>query len=146
MSFKGTVRPDHVPQNKFKLSFPGLPPILFLDVDGLEHELETVDLPDRTKASGGQIKAFDFTATVMHHHDIERKALEQWHKQSQEPVAANYKKTGTLTRFSLTGVPRSYRLVGVFPKKDMPSNLAMKNEGDAVEDKWTFCCDEMKPL
>ena len=146
MGFKGTILPDHLPKNQFVLTIPQAPPITFTKVGGLEEELETVDLPDRTKASGGQKKAFEFTATVPEHHKQQVAFLELWFKASQHPVAPNYKKACTLTRISLGGVPKSYSLIGVFTKKRKTDDLEMTNEGEASEQEWTFCVDEMLPI
>jgi len=73
---KGVIHPDHIPRNKYQLLVDGMPDFTFLNVGNLEEELETVDLPDRTTASGGNTKPIEFTASIPTHHSEERIAME----------------------------------------------------------------------
>ena len=88
---KGVLAPDHIPKNKYELRVRGLPPITFTAVSGLEEELDKVDLPDRTGASGGNTKNGEFTARMPTHHTTERIALEAWFAECQDPVPRTYK-------------------------------------------------------
>ena len=60
MALQGLVQADHVPVNNYQLTitgsgnFPANTVIFFVEVSGIELETQSVDLPDRTKASGGQ--------------------------------------------------------------------------------------------
>jgi hypothetical protein len=144
MSIKGAIDADHIPLNKYKLVVVGLPEITFTKVSGMEVELEAVDLPDRTRASGGQTKAVEFTATVPLHHVTEMAAMELWFTQSQDPVAPGYKKAATLQRTSVSGAIIAQRsLVGVFPTKRKDPDNEMANEGELAEVEWTLSVDEV---
>lgn len=141
---KGAIKPGHMPANKFQFLVLGLPPITFTQVSGIEDELEVVDLPDRTKASGGNRKAIEFTATVPMHHLAEQAALELWFSQSQDPVDPGYKKIATLIFLSIDGsVFRTFSLTGVFPSKRSTSELDMSNEGEMTTTEWTFQADDV---
>lgn len=137
------INPDHIPVNRFELIVPGLVPpvsIVFTTVSGFEEELQTVDLPNRTRASGGNVSAFEFTATHPLHHTDEVIAMEAWFKETIV-VSPGYKKAGTLRMTSLMGIPRTYGLVGVFPSKRKMPDLDMNNEGEIALIEWTFQCD-----
>ena len=141
---KGSIQPDHIPKNKYVLTIIGLPPITFTKVSGLEEELETVDLPDRTVASGGNTKAVEFTVSMPTHHTPERIAMENWNLQCRDPVAPNYKKIGTLVKQSLTGINMvSYTLQGLFVKKRSTPDVEMSNEGELDELEWTMSADQI---
>lgn len=143
---KGAIFPDHIPKNKFQLIVAGLPSITFVQVSGLEEELETVDLPDRTTASGGNTKAIEFTARMPTHHTPERIALENWFAQCRDPVDPTYKKVGTLVKQSITGMNSvSYILQGMYPSKRSTPDLEMTNEGEEDELEWTFKADQIFP-
>jgi len=144
---KGRVKPDHMPVNKFQLFVAGMPPIEFITISGIEEELQTVDLPDRTTASGGNTAPVEFTATTMMHHSIERNALELWFKEGQDPVSPLYKKVGTLIIKSLTNAKQTvYTLVGLYVSKRATPDLDMANEGDAAIIEWTLKADDMIPV
>jgi len=144
---KGTVEQDHIPVNKYELIILGMPPIHFTEVSGIEEELEAVDLPDRTRASGGNTKPVDFTAKAMMHHSLEQAALEAWYEECQDPVSPTYKKIGTLVHKSITGNRiRTYSLVGLFITKRALPDLAMENEGEAAQVEWSFSADDILPV
>lgn len=144
---KGAILPDHMPVNKFQLIFIGLPPLTAVEVSGLENELETAEMPDRTRASGGNRKATEITIKLPMHHAVEQVAMEAWLRESQDPVLPTYKKVGTLIHPSLSGVQlRSFQLVGVFPTKQKLPDLEMKNEGEIALVEWTLSVDDVLPL
>lgn len=144
---KGRIKADHIPQNKYTFRVSGLPPIEFLRVEGLEEELEVVDLPDRTRASGGNTKAGEITVEIMMHHTIEVNAMEQWFRQSQDPVSRDYKRDGVLVLKSLSGLAsKTWQLKGCFPSKRTNSNVSMANEGEPVTQTWVICWDDIKKL
>ena len=139
MSLKRTIRADHMPVNNYRLNVTNMIPIVFISVEGLDEELETVDLPDRTARSGGNTKAGSFTAKIMLHHTNEVAALERWYKDSQHPVKPDYLKNATLTFWSLTDQKsKTYALTDVFPHKRAISNADMNDEGKPAEATWTF--------
>jgi len=143
MPLKGKIQPDHIPVNKFTLKPLGLIDIVFITMSGLEKELEVVDLPDRTKESGGNTKAGEFTATTALHHEAEMAALNLWFKANQDPVLPVAKIPCTLTMESITGnIVKSIALLGVqITKKKFP-DLDMNNEGELAVVEWTFAFDD----
>jgi hypothetical protein len=146
-TMKGKVQADHMPVNKYSLFIVGMPPIMFTKVSGIEEELQTVDLPDRTSASGGHTAPVEFTAESMMHHSVERYALELWYKEGQDPVSPLYKKVGTLIHHSLTGDKlATYTLIGCFVKKRKLPDLEMANEGEPAVIEWTFKADQVTPV
>lgn len=141
---KGVLQPDHIPLNNYELRIRDLPTITFIEVAGLEEELENVDLPDRTAASGGHSKPIEFTGTMPLHHLTEMAAMEQWFQDSHDPVAPNYKKAGTLVLTSITGLVRkSFIITGMFPCKRKTGDLDMANEGELHVVEWTFRGDDV---
>jgi len=144
MGLKRLIRPDHMPVNKYELVVPGLPLIVFTTISGLEEELQTTDLPDRTTASGGNTNPVEFTATHEMHHTEEVVAMELWFEEAKF-VSPLYKKMGTLTHFSISGIAqRVYGLLGIFPTKRKLPDLDMNNEGESGVIEWTFKVDELQ--
>ena len=141
---KGVLAPDHIPKNKYTLRVLGLPPITFTAVGGLEEELETVDLPDRTRASGGNTKPIEFTVRVPTHHVVERIAMENWYQEGKDPVLPTYKKVGTLTKRSLSNIAFvSYIITGLFISDRKTQDLEMENEGELDEIEYTLSGDNV---
>ena len=62
---KGIIKSDHMPLNKFQLLVAGLPSLTLVTISGIDDELQTVDLPDRTAASGGHRGPSEFTANAV---------------------------------------------------------------------------------
>lgn len=144
---KGVLNPDHIPLNNYELRIAMMPPLLFTTISGIEEELEAVDLPDRTAASGGHTKTIEFTATLPLHHILQVKAMERWYKDSQDPVSILYKKTGTLMTKSISGfLIKMFLLQGIFPCKMKTGDLDMNNEGELHVVEWTFKGDAILPL
>lgn len=144
---KGVIRPDHIPVNKYELRVLGAPSLVLYEVSGIEDELETTDLPDRTVASGGNRKSTEFTAMQPLHHTAEKAYMELWFRESQDPVSPSYKKAATLVHSSISGInSKSFQLVGVFPCKRKLPDLEMENEGEMAGIEWTFKADDILPL
>lgn len=144
---KGEIQPDHMPVNKFTLKVVGLVAIYATAISGIEDELETTDLPDRTRASGGNRKATEFDMTQPAHHDAEVAAMELWYRESQDPVSPTYKKPVTLSMLSISGgKTKSFTLVGVFPTKRALPDLDKENEGEMATIVWTMSVDDVIPL
>jgi hypothetical protein len=144
---KGRIKPDHIPVNKYELLFIGMPPLTVIKMSGLEKELETVDLPDRTTASGGQTKQLEFTMEMPQHHVVEQAAMELWFKESQDPVSPNYKKNGTLVGTSLSdAIVVSKSILAAFPSKPKYPDMDMSNEGEMAVVEWTMKCDDVLPV
>ena len=143
---KGAIQPDHIPKNKYILKVVGLPTITFTFVGALEEELEKVTLPDRTNASGGNTKPTEFNVRHPTHHIAERIAMENWFVEGQDPVSPTYKKVGTLTKQSLSGMAiASYLLQGLFVWKRNTQDLEMENEGELDELEWAMSVDQIFP-
>lgn len=144
---KGVIKPDHIPVNKYQLLAAGLPPLVFTKVSGMEDELESVDLPDRSVASGGNRKSTELTVMLPLHHTTEQAAMEGWFRESQDPVSPTYKKQGTLVMQSLSGLTvKSFQMKDVFPTKRKLPDLEMVNEGEMAEVEWTLKVTDLQPL
>lgn len=147
MSVKGAIKEDHMPLSKYEVTVAGLPPLTFINVSGMENEIEAVTLPDRTVASGGQTKPGTFTAKVPLHHTIERKALEAWHLENKDPKSPTAKKVATFTAISGTGTnAAAFTLLGVWPTKWGLPEFSMENEGEMATQEWSFSFDDILPL
>ena len=144
---KGAVLPDHIGINKYQLLIQGVAPLTITEATGMEDELQTTELPDRTVASGGNRKATEFTMMVPAHHTAEQAALELWYRESQDPVSPTYKKPCTLTLESISGnATRGYTLSGVFPKGRNTPDLEKKNEGEIALIEWVMSVDDIIPI
>lgn len=133
---KGVIQSNHIPKNNYELQVNGLPPITFTEVGDISEVIDKVDLPDRTRASGGTKQAGDFPVMVPSHHDVEVAAMESWYKEGQDPVAPTYKKSGTLLKKGLDGtVIRSYIFSGLWVSERNMTAMSLENEGemDAIE-------------
>jgi len=145
---KGVLQKDHIPVNKYQMLIVGLPPLTFTEISGIEQELETVDLPDRTVASGGNKGTVEFTAMQPAHHLAEVAAIETWfNAESTDPVSGSYKKDGTVILQSISGnVVKTHSILGMFPSKKALPDLEMANEGEMAAIEWTFKADEVLPI
>lgn len=147
MGIKGKIKPDHIPVNKYMLILETLPLIMTLtNIGAIEEDLDRVDLPDRTRASGGNTKAIETTIKQPMHHSAEVAQMEGWFEECQDPVSINYKKVGSLLGISLSGETiRSYALDGVFLTKRALPEWSMENEGDMAEIEWGLSIDDIMP-
>lgn len=144
MVMKGSVQPNHIPVNNYELIIAGIPKILLVTLAGLEDETEAVDLPDRTKASGGNAKPLEFAGTTFEHHTIELAALELWRLEAVDPVTPLYKKVGTLIKRGIEGnVVTTRTLTGLWIMKRKDADLDLANEGDPAMIEWTFSADSV---
>lgn len=144
---KGVLQKDHIPVNKYQMLVVGLPPLTLTEISGIEQELETVDLPDRTVASGGNKGTVEFTAMQPVHHLVEVAAIESWFVESIDPVSGSYKKDGTIILQSISGdVIKTHSILGMFPSKKALPDLEMANEGEMATIEWTFKADEVLPI
>lgn len=147
MPLKATLKPDHIPVNKYTLSIVGIIPLTFTSISGLEEEIDTVELPDRTKATGGNTKPVEITLNAPLHHTAENVALEAWYREAQDPVTSTYKKVATLTLQSGTGaIRRTFTLLGCWLSKRKTPDLEMENEGDMAVVEWTMQIDQVVPV
>lgn len=144
---KGQIEPDHMPVNKYELRVIGLADLAPLTISGIEEELQRVDMPDRTKASGGQRNPTEFDMTIPLHHAIAHAAMELWFKESSDPVLPTYKKMCTLLFPSSSGnVTRIFMLQGAFPCKRALPELDKSNDGELSMVTWTISVDNIIPF
>jgi hypothetical protein len=147
MPLKATLQPDHIPVNKYTLLIVGLPPITFTEVSGIEHEIDAVDLPDRTRASGGNTQPSEFTVKVPIHHAVQLAAMEIWFQENQDPITPTAKKIATLIMTSGTGfISKSWSMTGLWPSKRKLPDLAMENEGEMAVAEYTMNADTVLPI
>jgi hypothetical protein len=142
---KAVLTPDHFAISKYDILVEGGPPLVFNEITWPENELDTVELPDRTWASGGREKPFEFTAMHPVHQaeGAEEDFLVSWKEQGKDPVDPEYKKNVTLVIYRISGEPKSYYMSGVFPFKDKNSDLDMNNEGEQIVNEWSFKGDSI---
>ena len=139
---KHVLLPDHMPVNKYELAVAGIPTITFTTVGALEEELDKIDLPDRTAASGGRAKPVEFDVKVPMHHVEEIAAMEAWYEEGQDPVSPGYQKTGALSNLSLSGLSRFMTtLYKLWVFKRATPELDMNNDGDMAEKTYTMCAN-----
>ncbi len=144
---KGTIQEDHIPVNKFELWVVGMPPLTVIAITGLEEELDTVDFPDRTTASGGRTAPVEFVMTMPAHHAVEQAAMEIWFQESQDPVLPTYKKPATLIVSRLSGgAGKTITFPDLFTKKRGISDLDADNEGDMTTVEWTMRASDALPI
>jgi len=144
---KGVIKPDHIPTNKYKLLVPGLIQITAVTMSGIDDELETTELPDRTVASGGERTATEVVLGVPTHHLAEQIAIEAWFQESQDPISPTYKKAGSIILTSGTGnIMRTFTAQGMFPKKRSLPEGDIRNEGELSVTEWTFSIDDLLPI
>ena len=143
MGLKGTIAPDHISINKYQLIVAGLPTLTPTKIGGFPEELDAVEIPDRTRASGGNTKPIEFTMTLPAHHDVEVAAMEMWFQESQDPVLPTYKNVGTLLVYLISGQKmRTVTLTGLFPTRIASPDLDMANEGEMMTYEYTLSADD----
>jgi len=144
---RGVLQPDHIPKNKFEFSVLGIIPITFTSVKGLEEKLDSVELPDKTRASGGRTGPSEIKCMLPAHHTAEFLALEAWFREGKDPVSPTYKKPATLNFPSISGQGgRSLSLIGVFITNRVMPDFEMKDSGEMAEIEYTFSIDELVVL
>lgn len=144
MPLKGQLQEDHIPVNKYTMSVVGLVPLLFTTISGLEEETDVVDLPDRTRASGGNTKPGEFTAMMPAHHTTEILAMEAWVLEGVDPVSSTYKKPVNLAIQSGSGgIQRLITINGCWPSKVKTPDLDFENEGEMAVYEFTFQFDSL---
>lgn len=144
---KGAIKPDHISTNKYELLILGMPSLTTVEITGLEDELQTTELPDRTRASGGNTGPTEFDVIIPMHHTVERAAMEIWFREGQDPVLPTYKKGGTLIYKSISGNSFSSRtLIGVFVTKRADPDLEMEGEGEMASITYTLSVDKILPF
>ena len=144
---KGVIQPDHMPINKYQFLVLGFIPFTAVEISGIEDELQTIEMPDRTVVSGGNRAAYEFSIMIPMHHQVEQALMEFWYREGQDPVLPTYKKTVTLVHQRLSGAgDRSFTLSGVFVKKRTLPDLELLNEGDMAMVEWLMSGDDIIPI
>ena len=147
MTIKGVFLPDHIQVNKFQLSVPGLPPLTPISIGELESELDKVELPDRTTASGGREKAGEFELVIPAHHTLEIAAMELWVVEGLDPISPLYKKIATLFGFSQSTLgQKSWMIGGAWASKRALPAWELDNDGEMANITYTISYDEVIPL
>lgn len=141
---KGAIQGKHIAVNNFVLSVVGLPELTVLTMDGLEQELNKVQLPDRTMASGGQVDPTEWKMAIPMHHDTEVAAVMAWYREGKDPVSPTYKKVATLVMKDIEGtVRRTWSLPGTFVTAFATPDEEMENEGDMATLEVTMSSDDV---
>lgn len=145
MAIKNVIKENRVQVNKFALTIqPGVGTPQFVSITGLEEELDSSELPDRTVRSSGRKKPMEFEVVLPAHHDLEVLAMEAWYEMGQDPILPGYLKLGILKLYDGLGVPRRVRtLTNLWAKKRVESDLELEDEGAMAVITWTLSCDEM---
>jgi len=147
MGVKQTLKPDHIPVNKYKMLIAGVLALTFTKVSGIEYTLGVADLPDRTRSPGGNANATEFTVEQPLHHLAEVAAMELWFEGCQDPISSTAKKAVTLIMTSGTGARiKTYTMTGVWPSARKTPDLDYANDGDMAVIEWTFQADDMLPV
>jgi len=148
MTMKGSLQNDHIAKNNSTLRVVGLPVDLTIVTHGaIEEELKMVDLPDNTKASGGDTNPVEFDFSIPMHHGKEEAACEAWYLEGKGPVLPTYKKPATLVYKSISGAfERNFALEGCFIiKRSLPEG-DMSDDGEMQVTTWTLSADNILPL
>lgn len=146
---KGVIDDNHIPLNKAEMYVIGTisPSFTIVQVSGLEEEVETRDLGNKTKASLGRTGPVEFEISIPMHHTLEVAAMELWYKETQDPVTPTYKKPCTFVFNSVDGsIGKTYSLAGVFPAKRKTPIFAMENVGGMATLTWEMKADDMLPI
>lgn len=148
MALKNKIKPDHMPVNKYRLAIIGAPAeIAIISVSGLETEVGVIDLPDRTRASGGEPSASEFTVQVPMHHLTDVLYMDLWFQMANDPIVPGYKRDGSLIHTSGTGQGiQTYNLAGVFVSKRKLPDLSWEDDGNMAVVEYTLQCDLVVPL
>ena len=144
---KGTILPDKIPLNKFRLIIPGLPPITILSVGGMDLELDSVDYPDRTSGSGGRTKPVEFEVEVPLHHALDVASMHFWFIEGQDPVSPTYKKFPTLIAMSESNLQiKAWLLPGCWCMSEGTPDFKVEDEGKMATMKYKLKADDRLPL
>lgn len=148
MTAKGTIQPDHIAINNYEFLVAGIPiKLVVTEIKGIEEELETVDLPDRTVATGGNSKSVSFDVTTPMHHVPEQVWWEKWFQEGKVPVSPGYKKVGTMQYNRESKKPgRSFTVQGAFVHKRKLPDGKMDDPGNMATVVWSLKADSILPI
>ncbi len=145
---KGEIKAGHIGLNQFELKIqPGPTTIVFTEVSGMASETTSVELPDRTQATGGEETVGEFTAMLPMHHDVERIFMDVWHQEARDPVIPSYKRAGVmLFRNIHNDKTIAYALTGLYVSNRVLPDVDMANDGEMAKIEYTFKYDSIIPL
>ena len=145
MVAKGAVLANHIPVNNFKMTVTGgNVDLLFITLTMPEFETETIDLPDRTQASGGNVLPGESVGSIMGHHNSEVDYLETWRKDGIGKVKTTYKRACTIAEYGIDGkIVRSQGWKGVRIKKVKKTDRDLADPGAPAMYEYTFGIDEL---
>lgn len=144
---KGKIQPNHIPLNRYDLVIVGGPPLTVVTCSGIEEELEVVEMPDRTVASGGNTKPVEFTIGIPTHHAVEIAFMELWFADSigQKP---GHKKSGALIMKAVSDIApgKTHTIMSALVSKRKLPDLEMANEGELSVTEYTIRADQTIPV
>lgn len=143
MAIKGVLEGNRVQVNKFVLTIVPfeIPSPVFTRISGLEMELDTVDLPDRTTRSGGREKQLEFEVDQPMHHSVEVFFMEAWWMACANTLPG-YLKLGALRILNeYIGTSKQFTLFNLWLSKRSQSDLDLDNDGDMAIITWTMKAD-----
>jgi len=146
---KGELSAGYIPNNKFLLSVAGLgvSSLVIIEVSGIEQELETVELPDKTVATSGRAGIVEFTIKVPAHESNSIASLNGWFMSCRGSVSTDYKKDGTLALQNTYGeTVSSWSISGMFPMKRTLPEMNAAGAGDLSMSEWAFKADDVSKL
>lgn len=141
---KGAIEPDHILTNRYQFDVAGVLKFQPTEVSEITDETLMTELPDRTRASGGEKKASELTFKVPAHHLTVIAALEAWRSEAVELVTPGYKKTVIYTMSSGTGERLMVRnLFGCWLGKRTDPAAQMSGDGDMAVIEYTMHIDDV---
>lgn len=147
MAIKGVIQESHIGVNKFAMFVVGLPPLTPTTVGGLEEEIASIELPDKTTASGGRTGIVELTMSIPTHHVEEEAAMEIWFLEGQDPVLPTYKKAATLTMTAIDdGTIRAFAFTDLWCFKRTLPDRELDNDGEMSATEWGLKASQMLPL
>jgi hypothetical protein len=116
-----------------------------VEVSGIEQELETVELPDKTVVTSGRLGVTEFTIKMPAHESTAMAAMDAWWKLCYGTnTTLGYKKDATLTLLDTYGDSKStWAISGLFPTKRSLPELNAASEGEMAMAEWTFKADDV---
>jgi len=145
---KGSLSVGYIPVNKFTLSVADVADLKVVEVSGIEQELETVELPDKTVVTSGRLGVTEFTIKIPAHETTAMGAMDVWWKMCYGVNATSgYKKLATLLLLDTFGATKSsWSITGMFPTKRALPELNAASEGEMAMAEWTFKADDIKKI
>ena len=141
---KGEILPDKFRQNKYEFTVNGLGRILATSITGLEELTDAVDLPDRTRSSGGRSQVVDFEIVIPAHHRDAVLLMEGWRRENLDPVTLTAKKSANVILQSDSGASTlTISLSGVWPTGHAFPDLERENDGELAQLTFPMSADQI---